>query len=330
MLQQGTRDAGKSTFIRQLRNIYEAGIPRQERQKFTNILRDNCLTGMQKLVSGCSQFDIAIPDELQTCAFDVLNAEELTADVTQAIINLWQSDCIKQVLNNNHKTLQIPGGISGVTYYVQNAQRFAEDDYEPTAEDVIRAKLRTTGITEMSFQVGNQEYNLIDIGGQRSERRKWLHCFENVNIIIYMIAINEYDMVLEEDGITNRLHEAFKLFELLTSTHWLRNIPCVLIMNKTDLFKEEIMSRPLEEHFPDYSDFLKENGKDGPINPEEHYKLGIEFMKQRCSKYFEGCTLYAIESCAIDKEDCDKVFKIIRREMIEKALSLSGFNQYIF
>jgi len=285
---------------------------------------------MQKLISGCSQFDIEIPEELESCAKDIMDADVLTPEISQSIIRLWQSDCIKQVMNNHHKILPIPGGISGVTYYVQNAQRLAEEDYEPTSEDVIRAKLRTTGITEMGFQVGNQEYNLIDIGGQRSERRKWLHCFEAVHVIIYMIAINEYDMVLEEDGITNRLQEAFKLFELLTSTHWLRNIPCVLIMNKTDLFKEEIISRPLAEHFPDYTEFLRENCKEVPDSTdiEEHYKLGIEFMKQRCSNYFQGCSLYAIESCAIDKEDCDKVFKIIKREMIEKAICLTGFNQF--
>jgi len=222
MLLLGTGDAGKSTFIRQLRNIYEVGIPRQERVKFTNILRDNCLNGLQKLVQGCTEFDIIIPDSLQYHADIVLNADTLTTEVAQSILKLWKSQCIKRVLHDYHKFLLIPGGISGVTYYVQNVARFADEEYEPTTEDVIRAKLRTTGVTEVSFQIGNQEYNLIDIGGQRSERRKWLHCFETVHIIIYMIAINEYDMVLEEDGVTNRLEEAFKLFELLTSTQWLK------------------------------------------------------------------------------------------------------------
>jgi guanine nucleotide-binding protein subunit alpha len=281
--------------------------------------------GIQKLISGCGEFHIDIPNNLKKPSNLVLNAAQLTPDIAEAIVRLWESDCIKQVLQYQ-KFLQLPGGLSGITYYVNNVRRFSEEDYEPTSEDVIRAKLRTTGVTEVSFEIGNQEYNLIDIGGQRSERRKWLHCFETVHIIIYMIAINEYDMVLEEDGNTNRFEEALKLFQLLTSTQWLRHIPCVLIMNKTDLFKEEIVNRPLEENFPEYQDFLKE--KNGLVNSEDQYKLGLEFMRQKCSKYFEGRNLYVIETCAIDKEDCDKVFRIIRREMIEKAMCLSGLNQF--
>jgi len=107
-----------------------------------------------------------------------------------------------------------------------------------------------------------------------------------------------------------------------------KKIPCVLIMNKTDLFKEEIMTKPLGDHFPDYLDYIKQNYKEPPATVEDHYKIGIEFMKYRCTRYFEGGNLYAIESCAIDKEECDKVFKIIRREMIEKAMCVAGFNQF--
>ena len=36
---------------------------------------------------------------------------------------------------------------------------------------------------------------MVDVGGQRSERRKWIHCFEGVKAIIFLTAINEYDQV---------------------------------------------------------------------------------------------------------------------------------------
>src|SRR5690606_980583 len=61
------------------------------------------------------------------------------------------------------------------------------------------AKVRTTGITETIFTVANTEFTMVDVGGQRSERRKWLHCFSDVTAVIYLVALNEYDMVLEED-----------------------------------------------------------------------------------------------------------------------------------
>jgi hypothetical protein len=40
---------------------------------------------------------------------------------------------------------------------------------------------------------------MFDVGGQRSERKKWIHCFEGVTAIIFCVALSEYDMVLAED-----------------------------------------------------------------------------------------------------------------------------------
>lgn len=40
---------------------------------------------------------------------------------------------------------------------------------------------------------------MVDVGGQRSERRKWIHCFESVSSIIFCVALNEYDQVLLEE-----------------------------------------------------------------------------------------------------------------------------------
>lgn len=39
---------------------------------------------------------------------------------------------------------------------------------------------------------------MVDVGGQRSERRKWIHCFESVTSIIFLVALSEYDEVLAE------------------------------------------------------------------------------------------------------------------------------------
>jgi len=41
---------------------------------------------------------------------------------------------------------------------------------------------------------------IVDVGGQKSERKKWLHCFEAVNAVIFCVALSEYDLVLMEDN----------------------------------------------------------------------------------------------------------------------------------
>lgn len=42
-------------------------------------------------------------------------------------------------------------------------------------------------------------HRMFDVGGQRSERKKWIHCFEGVTAIIFCVALSAYDLVLAED-----------------------------------------------------------------------------------------------------------------------------------
>jgi len=72
-------------------------------------------------------------------------------------------------------------------------------DYLPTDQDILRARLRTTGISETVFDIGNLVYRMFDVGGQRSERKKWIHVFDNVQAILFLVAISAYDSVLVED-----------------------------------------------------------------------------------------------------------------------------------
>jgi len=43
---------------------------------------------------------------------------------------------------------------------------------------------------------------LVDVGGQRSERRKWIQCFDDVRAVLFVAALSGYDMTLFEDGTT--------------------------------------------------------------------------------------------------------------------------------
>ena len=73
-------------------------------------------------------------------------------------------------------------------------------DYMPTEQDVLRARVRTTGIVQQNFQIGTSKYTMFDVGGQRNERRKWIHCFDNVTAVIFVTAISEYDQVLPDQS----------------------------------------------------------------------------------------------------------------------------------
>ena len=59
-------------------------------------------------------------------------------------------------------------------------------------------------------------FRLVDVGGQRSERKKWIHCFEDITAVLYCVGMSEYDQVLYEDNVTNRIHESLKLVPFLS------------------------------------------------------------------------------------------------------------------
>jgi guanine nucleotide-binding protein G(i) subunit alpha len=75
----------------------------------------------------------------------------------------------------------------------------AAPNYLPTDQDILRSRVKTTGITETTFKVGELTYKLFDVGGQRSERKKWIHCFENVTALVFLVSLSEYDQMLYED-----------------------------------------------------------------------------------------------------------------------------------
>ena len=116
--------------------------------------------------------------------------------------------------------------------YFDCIDRISEPNYIPTEQDVLRSRVKTTGISETVFTLRDVTFRCVpfrrwrrarsaamltlgvgffsrracdratsvfDVGGQRSERRKWIHCFEGVTAIMFCVALSEYDLVLRED-----------------------------------------------------------------------------------------------------------------------------------
>lgn len=62
-------------------------------------------------------------------------------------------------------------------------------------QDILRARIRTTGIVEHTVRIEGNEFRMYDVGGQRNARKKWIHCFENVTSVIFVAALSGYDQV---------------------------------------------------------------------------------------------------------------------------------------
>jgi guanine nucleotide-binding protein subunit alpha, other len=84
-------------------------------------------------------------------------------------------------------------------YFFEHIDRIFDPDFHPTEQDIIRCKARTVGITETTFKLRAHEMLMVDVGGQKSERRKWIHCFQEVTTILFLVSLSGYDQCLVED-----------------------------------------------------------------------------------------------------------------------------------
>ncbi|ETO19757.1 guanine nucleotide-binding protein G(k) subunit alpha [Reticulomyxa filosa] len=125
-------------------------------------------------------------------------------------------------------------------YFFNKVKQVMKENYEPIHDDVLRAKVRTTGIMERTYDINDAFISIYDVGGQRNERKKWIHCFTGVTAVIYVAALNHYKQVLFEDEERNAMHESLDLFANLCSSKWFRTVPMILFLNKDDLFKESL------------------------------------------------------------------------------------------
>jgi len=144
---------------------------------------------------------------------------------------------------------------------------------------------------------------IVDVGGQRSERRKWLHCFDSVTSVIYLAAIDEYNMTLEEDPTTNRLDESLQLFEDMTNSVFLEKASWMLFMNKCDLFREKIAKIPISTCFSDCT--------------AKGYEQSLVYLKDKFQERFKSKNkLYIHPTCAIDTQNCKRVFGVVRHTIV--------------
>lgn len=97
----------------------------------------------------------------------------ITDEVAYHIGTLWNDAGIRNTFAMRAK-LCIPDSCD---HFFNHVKRIAAADYLPTDEDILLVRKRTTGIIEESFEIKGTKFHILDVGGQRNERKKWyLYC----------------------------------------------------------------------------------------------------------------------------------------------------------
>ena len=118
----------------------------------------------------------------------------------------------------------------------------------------MHARKATKGVTEYVIPINSIPFRFVDVGGQRSQRQKWLQCFDSVTAILFLVSSSEFDQVLMEDRRTKRLEESKNIFETIINLRYLQTIAFILFLNKTDLLEAKLATRAsnIAHYFPDY------------------------------------------------------------------------------
>ena len=134
----------------------------------------------------------------------------MTPSIANDIEILWNEDIIRLMYKLRAKK-KIDHTSS---YFLDNVQRIAKPDYIPTHEDLLNVRYRTTGVVDYKFNVKKRLFHLWDVGGQRSERKKWHHIFTmELTAVIFVVALSCYDEVMFEDYDVNMMVDQVELFE---------------------------------------------------------------------------------------------------------------------
>lgn len=117
--------------------------------------------------------------------------------------------------------------LSFLLSFITNLDRICQKNYIPNTDDVLRARQPTTAIKEYKYKIKGADFLFVDVGGQRSERRKWINCFENVASLMFVVSMSDYDSFLTQDELragagnsadhvdVNRMRDALSLFRTL-------------------------------------------------------------------------------------------------------------------
>ncbi|CAG5090383.1 Similar to Guanine nucleotide-binding protein G(q) subunit alpha (Homarus americanus) [Cotesia congregata] len=191
--------------------------------------------------------------------------------------------------------------------YLSDLDNISKPEYLPSEQDILRARAPTTGIIEYPFDLDSIIFRMVDVGGQRSERRKWIHCFENVTSIIFLVALSEYDQILFESENENRMEESKALFKTIITYPWFQHSSVILFLNKKDLLEEKIMYSHLVDYFPEY---------DGPQREAIAAREFILRMFVDLNPDSEKI-IYSHFTCATDTENIRFVFAAVKDTILQ-------------
>lgn len=311
----GAGECGKSTILKQMKILHLNGFSEQEIKEGRNLVFKNTMDSIQALCQACRDLKIpyvdASSEEKASRILAIDTSQEIDVlSIKQDVIDVWADEGCKAAKKKRENEFHL---LDSAPYFLDKVEEYFKPDFAPTTQDMLRTRLTTTGIIETMFTLEKMDFKMFDVGGQRGERKKWIHCFDDVTAIMFIASLSEYNQVLAEDREKNRLEESLDLFENIVNLPRFDKAKIILFLNKNDLFQEKVVKINIGDFHEDYTGGLD-------------YDAGLKFIKE---EYLdrnddEEKTVYCHVTDATNTENVAFVWKATKHIIVENKLDDSG------
>ncbi|KAL4069085.1 guanine nucleotide binding protein, alpha subunit [Scleroderma yunnanense] len=250
----GSGDSGKSTVLKQMRLIHKIPFLPEEIECYRQLVFNNLITGMTYLFDAMDDMGLEVAEEhlpfveVVRNAHDLRDHEPFPVAFYEPLRNLWEDKGVQKAYQRGNEAA-LPENLA---YFFPSLDRLFEASYQPSEQDIVQCRARTIGITETTFHLKDHEMLMVDVGGQKSERRKWIHCFQDVTSILFLVSLSGYDQCLVEDRGANQMQDAMTIWDSICHSQWFKQTSIILFLNKDDLFRKKIAHSNIKSFFPDF------------------------------------------------------------------------------
>ncbi|KAJ6226643.1 guanine nucleotide-binding protein g(o) subunit alpha [Anaeramoeba flamelloides] len=313
LLLLGAGESGKSTIFKQMKLLHLDGFDEEEKKDYRVHVHSNVIESIQSLVEAMQSMNINFSNEKNNENCDEIlslkYSDTLTPELAEIIKEIWEDPGIMETFDLSHK-FQL---IDSASYFLNKVKSLAQESYIPSVDDILNVRVRTTGISETTFKYEGLKFNMTDVGGQRSERKKWLHCFSSITAVFFIAAISEYDQMLFEETETPRMTESLMLFDEICNSRWFRQTSIILFLNKIDIFEKKVQKKDITCCFPEYT-----GGCDFETARNYIQDKFLE-LNQNNDKI-----VYPYFTCATDSENVSFIFKAVKDTLFQSELEDLG------
>ncbi|XP_048039040.1 guanine nucleotide-binding protein subunit alpha-11-like [Megalobrama amblycephala] len=313
LLLLGTKESGKTTFMKQMRIFHGNGFSEDERRSYTKLVFQNIFQAMSAITEAMSTLKIPYSNpqnEIYAQWFqdqDIHQITQLQRSYVEAIRHLWEDQGFK-ICYKRCREYQL---LDSTGYFIYNLDRIAAEDYTPTTQDILRVRSPTNGITEQCISRGRLTMRIVNIGGQRGQRRKWIHCFQNVTSLIFLASLSEYDQLLENNK-KNRMEESLSLFYTTIHSPLFAKSSVILFLNKIDILAEKIQFSDLKTYFPGFK------GKCQDV--QDAMQFIEELYKQKAGSSENSKNIYSHFICAMEIINPQILFLDVEHTVLSQVL----------